>query len=75
MEKKVRKKALITCVVRQDGSHLAELLFIKGYEVQGINRRSGSINTGRIDRLINDKLLEERFNYYYGDLTDIRTND
>lgn len=33
------KKALITGVTGQDGSHLAELLLEKGYEVHGIVRR------------------------------------
>ena len=33
------KKALITGVTGQDGSHLAELLLEKGYEIQGIVRR------------------------------------
>ncbi len=33
------KKALITGITGQDGSHLAELLLEKGYEVHGIVRR------------------------------------
>ena len=43
------KKAIITGITGQDGSHLAELLLEKGYEVHGIIRRSSSFNTGRID--------------------------
>ena len=39
--------ALITGIVGQDGSYLAELLLSKGYEVHGIVRRSSTINTGR----------------------------
>jgi GDPmannose 4,6-dehydratase len=31
-----RRKALITGITGQDGSYLAELLLLKGYEVHGI---------------------------------------
>ena len=64
------KKALITGITGQDGSYLAELLLEKGYEVHGIIRRSSSFNTGRIDHLINDKSLDGRFDFHYGDVTD-----
>jgi len=64
------KKALITGITGQDGSYLAELLLEKGYEVHGIIRRSSSFNTGRIDHLINDKSLEGRFDFHFGDVTD-----
>jgi GDPmannose 4,6-dehydratase len=65
------KKALITGITGQDGSYLAELLIEKGYEVHGIIRRSSSFNTGRIDHLINDSSLKDRFFFHYGDLTDV----
>jgi GDPmannose 4,6-dehydratase len=58
------KKALITGITGQDGSHLAELLLEKGYEVHGIIRRSSSFNTGRIDHIYPQLKL------YYGDVTD-----
>ena len=58
------KKALITGITGQDGSHLAELLLQKGYEVHGVIRRSSSFNTGRIDHIF-DKLK-----LHYGDVTD-----
>ena len=58
------KKALITGITGQDGSHLAELLLEKGYEVHGIIRRCSTFNTDRIDHIF-DKL-----NLHYGDLTD-----
>lgn len=58
------KKALITGITGMDGSHLAELLLDKGYEVHGIIRRSSSFNTDRIDHIF-DKL-----NLHYGDVTD-----
>ena len=32
-------KAIITGITGQDGSHLADLLLSKGYEVIGISRR------------------------------------
>ena len=64
------KKALITGITGQDGSYLAELLLEKGYEVHGIVRRSSSFNTGRIDHIINDESLKDRFFFYHGDVTD-----
>ena len=41
------KTAFISGVAGQDGSHLAELLLDKGYEVHGLVRRSSTLNTGR----------------------------
>lgn len=69
------KKALITGVTGQDGSYLAEFLLNKGYEVHGILRRSSSFNTGRIEHLYMDDLVEDmhksrNFQLHYGDLTD-----
>ena len=58
------KKALVTGITGQDGSHLAELLLEKGYEVHGVIRRSSSFNTGRIDYIL------DRLNLHYGDVTD-----
>jgi GDPmannose 4,6-dehydratase len=37
------KKALVTGITGQDGSYLAELLLEKGYEVDGLIRRSSSV--------------------------------
>ena len=45
------KRALITGITGQDGSYLSELLLAKGYEVNGIIRRSSTINTDRIDHM------------------------
>lgn len=59
-----KKIALITGITGMDGSHLAELLLEKGYEVHGIIRRSSSFNTDRIDHIF-DKLK-----LHYGDVTD-----
>jgi GDPmannose 4,6-dehydratase len=64
------KTALITGITGQDGSYLAELLLDKGYIVHGIKRRSSLMNTDRIDHLIFDSTLADRFHLHYGDLTD-----
>ena len=64
------KTALITGITGQDGSYLAELLLEKGYIVHGIKRRSSLMNTDRIDHLIFDSSLADRFHLHYGDLTD-----
>jgi GDPmannose 4,6-dehydratase len=61
---KINKKVLITGITGQDGSHLAELLLERGYEVHGIIRRSSSFNTSRIDNIFS------RLKLHYGDLTD-----
>ncbi len=58
------KKALITGITGMDGSHLAEFLLEKGYEVHGIIRRTSTFNTDRIDHIF-DKLK-----LHYGDVTD-----
>jgi GDPmannose 4,6-dehydratase len=57
-------KALILGISGQDGSYLAELLLEKGYEVNGVLRRSSSFNTGRIDHIF------DRLHLHYGDLAD-----
>ena len=64
------KTALITGITGQDGAYLAELLLEKGYVVHGIKRRSSLMNTDRIDGLIFDKTIADRFHLHYGDLTD-----
>ena len=69
------KKALITGITGQDGSYLAEFLLQKGYEVHGIIRRSSSFNTGRIEKLyieglVNDFHDKRKVILHYGDMTD-----
>ncbi len=65
------KTALITGITGQDGSYLAEFLLNKGYKVHGIVRRSSSINTHRIDHLIDaDGTGNENFSLHFGDLSD-----
>ena len=58
--------AFITGITGQDGSYLTELLLEKNYIVHGLIRRSSTINTSRIDHLINNPNLK----LHYGDLTD-----
>ena len=66
-----KKRALITGVTGQDGAYLAEFLLGKGYEVHGLNRRTSSFNTDRIDHLYQDPHDRGRnFILHYGDLTD-----
>jgi len=45
------KRALITGITGQDGSHLAELLVDKGYEVHGVVRRASTETFERISHL------------------------
>lgn len=66
----MNKVALITGITGQDGSYLAELLLEKGYEVHGIIRRHSTIATDRIDHLVEDASLKDRFFLHFGDLTD-----
>jgi len=47
------KKALITGINGQDGSHLAELLLSKGYEVHGAIRRSSIESSTKMSNLKN----------------------
>ena len=47
-----KKIALITGITGQDGSYLAEFLLSKNYTVVGVNRRTSSFNTVRIDHLL-----------------------
>ena len=72
------KRALITGITGQDGSYLAELLLAKGYTVHGVIRRSSTFNTSRIDHLLSDEHLGERFALHHGDMIEgsrLRTLD
>jgi len=60
----MNKKALITGISGMDGSHLADFLLEKGYEVYGLERRSSNENRANI------KHLEGNINFLKGDLTD-----
>lgn len=60
------KTALITGITGQDGSYLSELLIEKGYQVYGIQRRTSTVTTERVDKL----LKSGEVTTYYGDLAD-----
>ena len=66
----MKKRALITGVTGQDGSYLSKLLLEKGYEVYGIQRRSSTINTHRLDQILKDRTINKNFFLHYGDLSD-----
>lgn len=61
--------ALITGVTGQDGSYLAELLLSKGYRVYGLQRKSSSFNTGRVNELI-ASFPRAKFDMWHADLAD-----
>ena len=58
------KRALITGINGMDGSHLADFLLTKGYEVFGMERRTSYPNR------LNTKHLEGKITFINGDLTD-----
>jgi len=58
------RRALITGVNGMDGSHLADLLLSKGYQVWGVERRSSTKNR------TNTKHLEGKITFINGDMTD-----
>ena len=58
------KRALITGINGMDGSHLADFLLGKGYEVYGMERRSSSKNR------TNTGHLEGKITFINGDLSD-----
>lgn len=65
------KKALITGITGQDGSHLAELLLGKGYRVHGLVRRASTFNMERIRHLFASPYRSgEQLTLHYGDMTD-----
>ena len=67
----MKKIALIFGVTGQDGAYLSKLLLSKGYTVNGVVRRSSSINTYRLDDIYKDPFAKKRnFILHYGDVTD-----
>ena len=68
------KRALITGVTGQDGSHLAELLLAKGYEVHGMMRRGSAFTTARIEHLYRAPEAPDdgtpSLHLHYGDMAD-----
>lgn len=60
------KTAIIFGITGQDGSHLADLLLAKEYNVIGIARRASTKNTDRIHHILANK----NFKLIEGDITD-----
>lgn len=58
------KKALITGITGQDGSHLADLLLEKGYKVSAIYRRTS------LDRFERIEHIKDKLNLICADVTD-----
>ena len=58
------KRALITGINGMDGSHLADFLLERGYEIYGMERRTSYPNR------LNTKHLEGKITFINGDLTD-----
>lgn len=59
-----KKRALVTGISGMDGSHLADFLLAKNYEVFGLERRSSSRHR------VNTKHLEGKITFLTGDLSD-----
>jgi GDPmannose 4,6-dehydratase len=67
----MKKVALITGIVGQDGSYLSELLLKKGYDVHGIDRRSSLFNRERIEKTRREaRKRGQIYELYYGDISD-----
>ena len=66
----MKKVALITGVTGQDGSILTDFLLKKNYKIIGVQRRSSSFNTKRIDHIYDNPKFKKIFQVVYGDLTD-----
>lgn len=60
----MKKRALITGITGMDGSHLADFLLDKNYEIFGMVRRSSNLN------LTNIFHINEKVNFLNGDITD-----
>tara|TARA_R100000005_G_C4985035_1_gene193607 strand:+ start:599 stop:1567 length:969 start_codon:yes stop_codon:yes gene_type:complete len=60
----MKKTALITGISGMDGSHLADFLLLKGYDVYGMERRSSHINN------VNTSHLAGKITILTGDMTD-----
>jgi len=60
----MKKRALITGINGMDGSHMADFLLEKDYEVYGLERRSSSKNRTNL------KHVEDKIIFLTGDLTD-----
>lgn len=68
-ENQEMKKAIIFGITGQDGSHLADLLLEKDYQVVGVTRRVSVDNTSRISHILKNK----NFTLVSGDITDVHS--
>ena len=69
--KKNVKRAIITGITGQDGSYLAELLLMKGYEVHGIRRRTSFENTQNLHMIdITPQKKKKKLFLHYADMLD-----
>ena len=59
-----KKRALITGISGMDGSHLADFLLEKGYEVFGVERRASTKNVRNTSHIL------DKVNFLMGDLSD-----
>ncbi len=67
----LRKVALITGIVGQDGSYLADLLLEKGYEIHGIIQSKTQIYNNTIKHLtLNENIYNKTLFLHIGDMTD-----
>jgi len=64
----MKKRALITGITGMDGSHLAEFLLKRGYEVHGIARPVSTFNRQRIDHIFPEGKRSSFI--HYADITD-----
>ena len=60
----IKKSALITGINGMDGSHLADLLLSKNYEVFGLERRTSMPNRHNLEH------IEDKITFITGDMTD-----
>lgn len=68
---KMRKIALITGIVGQDGSYLTDFLLNKGYEVHGVIQSYSQLNHSSMAHLVNNKsVMDETLFFHIGDMTD-----
>lgn len=68
---KVRKVALITGIVTQDGSYLTEFLLNKNYEVHGLITSKSQLKSEKIRHLVNNNdIYNKNLFFHLGDLTD-----
>lgn len=68
---KMRKVALITGIVTQDGSYLTEFLLNKNYEVHGLITSKSQLKSEKIKHLVeNEDIYNKNLFFHLGDLTD-----